>query len=219
MYVNENIPSRTLHEHSIPDDIEILCVEINLRKLKWVLLGIYPPPPPPPAPRQDIIYFFDHLSCVVDFYSTKFDRVVISGDFNSEPADEQVESFCASYDLHNLVKAKTCFKGPPKCYDLILTNCKHTFQNTLALTSGFSDFHKMTVTVLKTEFVKADPIQINYRDYKKFNPFIFNEDLKTRLNIDGSSNSNYSRFHSEGGTRLSCTNKKRSTIGPTIRPS
>ena len=52
----------------------------------------------------------------------------------------------------------------------------------------------MTVTVLKTEFVKADPIQINYRDYKKFNPFIFNEDLKTRLNIDGSSNSNYSRF-------------------------
>ena len=40
MYVNENIPSRTLHEHSIPDDIEIMCVEINLRKQKWVLLGI-----------------------------------------------------------------------------------------------------------------------------------------------------------------------------------
>ena len=53
-----------------------------------------------------------------------------------------------------------------KCYDLILTNCKHTFQNNLSLTSGFSDFHKMNVTVLKTEFVRADPIQINYRDYK-----------------------------------------------------
>ena len=29
MYVNENIPSRILHEHSIPDDIKILCVEIT----------------------------------------------------------------------------------------------------------------------------------------------------------------------------------------------
>ena len=47
------------------------------------------------------------------------------GDFNSEPSDEQVETFCDSYDLHNLVKEKTCFKDPPKCYDLILTNCKH----------------------------------------------------------------------------------------------
>ena len=180
MYVNEIIPSRALHEHSIPDHIEILCVEINLRKQKWVLLGI--------------IFFFDHLSRVVDFYSTTFDRVVISGDFNSEPADEHVGSLFASYDLHDLVKAKTCFKGPPKYYDIILTNRKHTFQNTLALISGFSDFHKMTVTVLKTEFVKADPIQINYRDYNKFNPFIFKKDLKTRLNIDGSSNGNYSRF-------------------------
>ena len=56
MYVNENIPSRTLHEPSIPADIEILCVEINLRKEKWVLLGIYRPP------GQDIIHFFDQLS-------------------------------------------------------------------------------------------------------------------------------------------------------------
>ena len=113
------------------------------------------------------IYFFDHLGRVIDYYSTKFDNLLIMGDFNSDPSDEQVESFCDSYDLHNLVKEKTCFKGPPKCYDLILTNCKHNFQNTLVLTSGFSDFHKMTVTVLKTEFVKTVAVQINYRDYKK----------------------------------------------------
>ena len=37
-------------------------------------------------------YFFDHLSMVVDYYSRKFDRFVIMGDFNSEPSDEQVES-------------------------------------------------------------------------------------------------------------------------------
>ena len=59
---------------------------------------------------------------------------------------------------------------------------------------SYSDFHKMTVTVLKTEFVKADPIQINYRDYKNFNIPRFNEDLRNKLISDGRSNSNYNRF-------------------------
>ena len=40
MYVNENIPFCILVEHNIPCDIEILCIEINLRKQKWILLGI-----------------------------------------------------------------------------------------------------------------------------------------------------------------------------------
>ena len=31
MYVNENIPSRRLNGHTIPDDVEIMCVEINLK--------------------------------------------------------------------------------------------------------------------------------------------------------------------------------------------
>ena len=74
-----------------------------------------------------------------------------------------------------MVKEKTCFKGPPKCYDLIFTNNKHTFQNTKALNTGFSDFHKMTI--MKTEFIKAEPVQINYRDYRNYNPNNFGEEL------------------------------------------
>ena len=85
------------------------------------------PPPPHPAPEYGRkMCFFDHLGRVIDYYSTKFDKFVIMGDFKSEPSDEEVESFCDN--LHNLVKEKTCFKCPPKCYDLILTNCKHNFQ-------------------------------------------------------------------------------------------
>ena len=44
MYINQNIPSRILKAHTLPDDIEILCVEINLKKQKWVVIGIYRPP-------------------------------------------------------------------------------------------------------------------------------------------------------------------------------
>ena len=112
-------------------------------------------------------------------------------DFNLEPTDKPIESFCHSYQMYNLVKGKTCFKVPPKCYDLMLTNCKKCFQNTEAITTGFSDFHKMTVSILKTQFVKIDPIQINYRDYKNYNPINFTRDLRNNLNND---DTNYNIF-------------------------
>ena len=34
MYINDSIPSRKLQEHTTPDDIEIVWVEINLQKQK-----------------------------------------------------------------------------------------------------------------------------------------------------------------------------------------
>ena len=52
----------------------------------------------------------------------------------------------------------------------------------------------MTVTVLKTEFVKADPIQVNYRNYKKYNHFDFSNELRSKLYNDGTFNDNYSNF-------------------------
>ena len=116
------------------------------------------------------------------------------GDFNLEPSSAFVKTLCHSHDLHNLVKEDTCFKGQAKCYDLILTNCKYNFQNTIALTTGFSDFHKMTVAILKTEYVKEDPIQINYRNYKNFNPILFQEEVRKRLDEDSQSNKNFDNF-------------------------
>ena len=41
--INDSIPSGKLQEHTTPDDIEIVCVEINLKKQKWVIIGIYNP--------------------------------------------------------------------------------------------------------------------------------------------------------------------------------
>ena len=138
MYVNENIPSQILNAHVIPGDIEILFVEINLDKQKWVIIGIYRPP------NMNELYFIDNLSCFIDYYSKGYERVIIMRDFNLEPPDESIKMLYDSYELYNLVKEKTCFKGLHKYYDLILTNCKYNFQDTQALTTGFSDFHKMT---------------------------------------------------------------------------
>ena len=66
---------------------------------------------------------------------------------------------------------------------------EHIVTFSSSMTTGFSDFHKMVVTVLKTEFVKLDPLKITYRDYKKYNSFEFNKDLKTKLRSERFSNS------------------------------
>ena len=57
---------------------------------------------------------------------------------------------------------KTYFKSldKPKCVDLFFTNSPFSFQNTVSISSGLSDFHKMVVTVTKIKFKKN-----SYRDF------------------------------------------------------
>ena len=44
IYVREDIPCKQLTKHKLPDDIEGIFIEINLRKVKWLLFGTYRPP-------------------------------------------------------------------------------------------------------------------------------------------------------------------------------
>ena len=62
------------------------------------------------TPKMNAKYFLDHLSRVVDFYSKAYDRVLIMGDFNSEPCDEpcdeRIQTFSDDYNLIILSKKK-----------------------------------------------------------------------------------------------------------------
>ena len=64
IYAREDITSKMLTKHKFPDDIEALFVEINFRKCKWLLCGLYHPP------SQSDQYFFDNLDKALDLYST-----------------------------------------------------------------------------------------------------------------------------------------------------
>ena len=88
--------------------------------------------------------------------------------------------FCDFYEFKNLIKDA---KNPenPSCIDLILTNNTNSFQNSGVIETGLSDFHKMTVTVMKTTFEKLKPNIIHYRDYRKFSNDKFRENLISRL--------------------------------------
>ena len=93
IYVREDIPSKILKKHKLPHDNEDIFIELNFRKVKWLLFGTYQPPPqPPPPPSQNDQNYFEALDKALDCYSS-YDRIVLTGDFNSEEQETCMETF------------------------------------------------------------------------------------------------------------------------------
>ena len=124
------------------------------------------------------------LSNCLDSHLSTYENIIILGDFNCDPKDTEIIDFCSIYGLKNIIHTPTCFKNVnnPSLIDLILTNRYRSFQSTTVAETGLSDFHKMTVTVLKTFFKKAPPKIITYRDYKYYSHKKFRIELESALN-------------------------------------
>ena len=77
--------------------------------------------------------------------------------------EQQIKDFCDSYSLKSLIRQTAWYKSPsnPTCIDLILTNAPQTFRSTHVLETGRSDFHLMTVAVMRKSFTKLKPRAIN----------------------------------------------------------
>ena len=45
IYISEDIPIKILEKHKLPQDVEGMFVELNVRKSKWLLFGTYHLPP------------------------------------------------------------------------------------------------------------------------------------------------------------------------------
>ena len=162
IFVRDDIPSKSVNNHTFPDDIEAILVQINLKKYKFLLLGGYHPP------SQSENYFFNSISMALDMYRDTHKNLLLTSDFNADEEMSTFGGFLEDSNLKNIVKDKTCFKNAlnPSCIDLFLTNTPHCFQNTCTINTGLSDFHRMIPTIHKTTFRKAKPIVIQYRCYK-----------------------------------------------------
>jgi len=177
IYIREEIPSREIELQSNPEDLETLFIEINIRKTKWLLIAGYNPK------KENISYFLNHVGVEIDKLLVNYGNIFMLGDLNSTILERPMINFCETYNLRNLIKEPTCYKNPnnPSSIDVMLTNMSKSFQSSTTLETGLSDFHKMTITVLKTFFKKRDPITINYRCYSKFNDTEFKDELLTSL--------------------------------------
>ena len=71
-----------------------------------------------------------------------------------EPKNSKSTSFMHSFNLYNLIKSNTYFKGSGSCIGLTLTNRKYCFKHTSTFEAGLSDHHHLIHSMLKTTFKK-----------------------------------------------------------------
>ena len=135
-----------------------------MRNDKWLLNCSYNPY------KNNIGNHLKALSEFLDWHSSTYEKVLILGDFNVEVDDQNMKTFCDSYSLASLIRQPICYKNPshPKCIDLMLTNVPQSLHTRCVIETGLSDFHLITLTVMKKSFKKLKPSVINYRSYKHF---------------------------------------------------
>ena len=176
LYVREDIPSNLLATDE-KNHIESFYVELNLRNEKWLINCSYNPN------KTMICNHLDELSTYLDLHSTAYEKILILGDFNVGIVEQHMKAFCDNYKLTSLIKQPTCYKNPnnPTFIDLILSNTPRSFQSTCVIEAALSDFHLMTLTVMKKSFRKLHPRLTNYRSYKNFSNEAFRECLREKL--------------------------------------
>ena len=179
MYINEDIPFKIIQNSSLPPTLEVLPIEINLGRFKFLLIGLYKPPS---VSEKE---FLLHLNKTHNFFSTKYENITLIGDFNMQPGNKNLKDFCDLNQLEHLILKPTCYKGKtPSTIDLIITNHKTSFMKSDTCETGLSDHHKMVHSFLRKTFAKGKPKTIYYRCFKNFEQNKFNEELKKRISID-----------------------------------
>ena len=156
--INEKITSKQIKTITVPGDIQAVPIELNINNSKWLLLPIYKPP------CQNEAYFLDEIQKVVDFCAKSAQNLLLFGDFNMDTTNNMLSSFIDSNGLFSMIRTPTCFKSSQgRCIDLMLTNKKYSFKDTQTFETGFSDFHHLIYTILKSRFTKLPPKTIRYR--------------------------------------------------------
>ena len=91
-----------LTRHSLPSDIKVVFVELNFRKSKWLLRGIYRPP------SQTGQYFLNNVDKALDKYSS-FENVLLVSNFNAQIEETYLETFLYHHKLVNIDKEPPCY--------------------------------------------------------------------------------------------------------------
>ena len=104
-FVRAGVPIREVKTYRIPSEIEIIVLELIIKKVRWLLLNLYRPP------NQCSKFFFNEVEKGLEFYRSKYEKFVLIGDLNCEPSDSVIRDFMDSYNFTNMVKDPTCFKS------------------------------------------------------------------------------------------------------------
>ena len=108
-----NIPSNLLAFEDKP--IESLFTELNLQNNKILINCSYNPH------KSEIKKHLTALRNSLDLHSSKYEKILIFGDFIVEIEVANMKLFCKNYNLKTLIKQPPCYKNSnkPTCLDLI----------------------------------------------------------------------------------------------------
>ena len=99
-------------------------------------------------------YFFWYLKNLLEFYSIRYEQVIILGYFNMETENKVMKDFLLKHTFYNMIKQNTCSKGNGGlCIDLLITNSKLSYLETNSFETALSDH--MIYTILKTKIWKV----------------------------------------------------------------
>jgi len=177
LYVRNDFPSKLIKSES---SYEGFFVELNLKKQKWLICCTYNPN------IQNINAHLEKVQSSLDSLLGNYERFLLLGDLNCEISKFSMPDFCESMNLRNLIISPTCYKSQanPTCIDYMLTNIPTSFQSSYTVSNSISDFHKITLAILKIQFEKSKPKTIKYRCYKKFNKTDFEQKVRIISNHD-----------------------------------
>ena len=102
LYVGENIPSKIL-SHNFPS-AESFFVEIIIHQKRWLINCSYNPN------KNNIKNHLEKISKALDAFSTKYENIILLGDFNVCVDDEIMRNLCSSYSLNCLIKQPTALR-------------------------------------------------------------------------------------------------------------
>ena len=78
------------------------------------------------------IFLKKNLGVVLNNYIFKYEHIILLGDFNLTTSNRYLADFRTLFNLESLIKTSTCFQSEkPRCIDLILTNKKSLFKNSI----------------------------------------------------------------------------------------
>ena len=147
MYVNQDIAARLVEYNSL-SNIESICLELNLRKCKWLVMSIYKPPS-----YSEDAFMKSLFSYLTNAKKEEFENIVLLGNFNVTAENNKMEQLLNTFFLESLITSPTCFKSMTlACIDLILTYHKQYFMKPQTLVTGISDFHALTLTIKRNTF-------------------------------------------------------------------
>ena len=164
-YVRSDIPCQRLDFQT--SLVETLTMEIVLNKTKWVVASVYKPP------KVTDYQFQSEMEPLLERLTSLYDRILVLGDMNFDlmkPEKSQaLQDLMNLYDLTNLMKTPTFVSNHgSSLIDVILTNNKHLFCDTLVTDVGCSDGHSLIASTTKLTKCNLQPKTITYRSFKTF---------------------------------------------------